>query len=247
MKKQSIILGLAICFFIAAFVTGVLSQTQSPAGTEKTSDRNQPAYMSPQQKQREYEQRMQKTKPQRDRMREEDRKAMAKAKEESIKEVLGANEEQWKIIWPKLKKVRALGGSYKPSLMIGSSGSGGSSGPGGGGASGSFGLGTSGGKEHRKEIIDNQTGSRTQVGWRWARPSDTKKPSEITVGDRIDEELLDLLENKEADEKEIRQKVEALREYREKANKEWAKAMQELREALTFRQEAMLIMMGTLD
>ena len=55
------------------------------------------------------------------------------------------------------------------------------------------------------------------------------------------------LENKEAKPEEIKAKLTALREAREKAKQDLAKAQAELREIITQRQEALLVLMGTLD
>lgn len=254
MKKRSIIFAVVICFLTVVFVVQVLSQTQRAVGAKRT----RPTYISPQQRRREFERRIRQQQIEREKRRREieqrrtqwliskkqtraeRQKALAKAKEESLKQVLGATQEQWKIIWPKLKKLQAIrrsAGSYRPFVMSGSSSSSGSN----------TGFGTGGGKQHRKEIIDNQTGRRSQVSWKWSRFSETKKPSELTPQEKIGDELLDLLEDKSAKQEDIKQKIEALRKYREKVMRQRAKAQQELREVLTFRQEATLVLMGWLD
>jgi len=59
--------------------------------------------------------------------------------------------------------------------------------------------------------------------------------------------LVTVLENEEAEAKEIKEKLTALREAREKVKEELAKAQAELREIVTVRQEAQLVLMGLLD
>jgi hypothetical protein len=55
------------------------------------------------------------------------------------------------------------------------------------------------------------------------------------------------LENKEAKPEELKAKLAAYREARQKAKADLTKAQEELRELLTVRQEAVLVMMGTLE
>ena len=61
------------------------------------------------------------------------------------------------------------------------------------------------------------------------------------------EALLKAVDKKDATAEEIKGKLTALREAREKAKEKLAKAQAELRELLTQRQEAQLVLMGTLD
>ena len=70
---------------------------------------------------------------------------------------------------------------------------------------------------------------------------------ELTEGEKAAEALLDLIEKKDSDPKQIQQKVEALRAVRQKAQKELATAQADLRKALNERQQAMLTLMGFLD
>jgi hypothetical protein len=59
--------------------------------------------------------------------------------------------------------------------------------------------------------------------------------------------LRDLLENEEATPEQIKEALTAYREAREAARQELAKAQEELRALLSMRQEAQLVLMGTLD
>ena len=70
----------------------------------------------------------------------------------------------------------------------------------------------------------------------------------MTEGERIAEELIDLLEDENSKEEEIRQKIDALQRAREKARRAKPKAQQELRKVLTTpRQEAVFLLMGYID
>jgi hypothetical protein len=73
-----------------------------------------------------------------------------------------------------------------------------------------------------------------------------KEPSE---GEQICEDLLQLLEKTDSkpEQETIRQKTEALRAFRQKTANKLPAAQQALRELVTPRQEATLIMMGLLD
>lgn len=68
-----------------------------------------------------------------------------------------------------------------------------------------------------------------------------------TATEKAMDELQKTLENKDARPEEIKAKLTALREAREKAKQELVKARESLRELLNQRQEAELVMMGTLD
>jgi len=64
---------------------------------------------------------------------------------------------------------------------------------------------------------------------------------------RAQQELAQLLENKEARPDQIAEKLKALRDAREKARETLAAAQKDLKEVLTQRQEAVMVMMGWLD
>jgi len=82
---------------------------------------------------------------------------------------------------------------------------------------------------------------------RWP-PAPDKTPDELTESEKIVEELIDVLENENSKDKEIRKKMDALQQFREKAQRELPKAKQELRDVLTSpRQEAVFLIMGSID
>ena len=217
--------------------------------------------MTPAQRQRELEQRRrqrqietQQWHKQRMKEREQNRgqrqRESKKRQEEAIKQALGANAEQWKVIKPRLEKVQNLArqSEISISLLIHGSGSGSSrqSNTSKSGAGASVGSGSSG-------IITRTTPSKpnnketysSQHGWKWYKPSDRKASGKLTKGERTCEELLKLIEDNSRPE-EIEQKMETFRKIRQEANEQLAKARQELLEVLTYRQEATLIMMRQL-
>ena len=68
-----------------------------------------------------------------------------------------------------------------------------------------------------------------------------------TKGEKICQELYALLENMNSHPEAIRQKTLELRQARASARKQLAQAQKELREVLTLRQQARLVLMGLLD
>jgi flagellar biosynthesis chaperone FliJ len=170
---------------------------------------------------------------------EDQRKAAEEQEAIAMQQALGADERQWKTIEPKLRKVK----SYREQAFIGtrppfqSNFSSFSTGPGGGQSfGGSFGGG-----------FQFQTGGSMQgpavnnsVPW-----ENVDRP--LTDGERICEELQRLLQDPAAEPGEITRKLDALRDARERARKQWTRAQQELRKVLDLRQKATLVMMGLLN
>jgi len=143
---------------------------------------------------------------------------------ERWKEQLGADDEAWKVIQPRLTKVMEL------NRQQGMGGRGGMFGPGG----------------MRGRGSDQGPGGRGgQQGDRPRFPGmENRQPTEV---EKAAEALNTTLENQSASADEIKQRLTALRAAREKAKSELAKAQQDLKQILTLRQEAILVGNGTLD
>jgi hypothetical protein len=99
-------------------------------------------------------------------------------------------------------------------------------------------------------------GGKDEQSFRWIKSTEDrgggfplpKTPDELTEGEKIVEELIDLMRKERASNEEIRQKIDALQRVREKAKKELPKAKKELAAVLTTpRQEAVLLLMGSID
>lgn len=138
---------------------------------------------------------------------------MRQMMEQRMKEMLGATDEEWKVLGPRVMKVQELtrqsaGGG--PGMMFGPMGR---RGPGG----------------------DRPGGRGMGIN------------RELTEVEKIQQELQTTLEDTAATPDQIKQQVTKLRAAREKARQELAKAQQDLRQVLTVRQEAQLILMGMLD
>ena len=133
------------------------------------------------------------------------------------KQTLGITKRQWKLIEPKYKKVETLS------------------------------------REAHLRIFTRVHRNRDKISFHWKKLSEdnyfrkAKAPAELTEGEKIAEKLVDLLENEESKDREIRQKMDALQQAREKARKELPQAERELCELLTPRQEAVLLLWEFID
>jgi len=132
---------------------------------------------------------------------------MRQRMEDMMKQQLGTNDDEWKIIQPKLQKVLEVQRDAR-----------------GGGMGGMFGRNRPGG--------DRGPGG------------DTQATSPVQQAQR---DLRTALDNKDTPADQITAKLTALREAREKAKADLSAAQKDLREVLTQRQEAVLVMMGMLD
>jgi hypothetical protein len=120
---------------------------------------------------------------------------------ERMKEQLGASDEDWKELEPRIERVFNLQRSTRM------------------GGFGAMGFGGRGGEGQQDQ-------------------------SEVA---RASRELRSTLDNPNASAQEIEQRLTAYREAREKSEKELTQARTELKELLTQRQEAQLVMLGLLE
>lgn len=90
-------------------------------------------------------------------------------------------------------------------------------------------------------------GRRMLFGRRSSGGGDAQPREPQNAVEKTAQDLQQTLDNKEATADQIKAKLTALREAREKVKQDLAKAKAELRELVTQRQEAMLVLMGTLD
>jgi hypothetical protein len=141
---------------------------------------------------------------------------------ERMKEMLGADDQAWKVMEPRLMKVMELNRQANAGGrgMFGMMGRGGRGGPGGPG-------GDQGGPQ----------GARRGRG----------PQGEQTALEKAMAQLRTTLENQSATPEEIKTQLTAVRQAREKAKQELAVAQQDLKKILTLRQEAMLVEMGQLE
>ncbi len=117
-----------------------------------------------------------------------------------IKEQLGVNDEEWKVIQPKIEKVNE---ARRDASGFGSF----------------FGRGPRGGDENREK----------------------------SAAQKASEDLRETLDKKDSSADEISKKLTALREARTKAKEQLASAQKDLKDVLTARQEATMVMLGMLE
>jgi hypothetical protein len=137
-----------------------------------------------------------------------------------MKDRLGADDEAWKVLEPRLAKVMELSRDVS----------------GGGGGRAMFG-GFGG--------MRGQRGGNNNAGPGGGRPQ--QDLSTMTPVEKATETLSATLENQSATPEEIAKQLKELRAAREKARQELATAQEELRKILTPRQEALLVLMGQLN
>jgi hypothetical protein len=148
-----------------------------------------------------------------------DPERMRQMLEQRVQQQLGATDQEWKVLGPRVMKVQELsrqtGGGGRGGMMFGG---------------GMFGGGRRGGPE----------GDRP--GARQGAPA-----RELTDVEKAMEQLRNLLEDTSATPEKIKNALTALRGAREKAKRELAVSQQELRKIVTVRQEGQLVYMGLLD
>lgn len=94
------------------------------------------------------------------------------------------------------------------------------------------------------------TGRMMMGGMGGGRGGAAPAPAEgavVTPVEKATNDLRTTLDNQSAKPEEIKAKLTALREAREKAKQDLAKAQGDLREALSLRQESQCVLMGMLD
>lgn len=193
MRRKGIIIGIFACSL--ALVLAGLSVAQPPARADRGGGQG-PGRFDP----------------------ERMRQMMA----DRMKEQLGADDEAWKVIQPRLMKVMDLNRQT-------------SGGPGRGGM-------FFGGPRRDRGGADGQ-----QQGPGGRRGPQGQPDREPTPVDKAGEQLRTTLENESASPEQIKNELTALRTAREKAKQDLATAQQDLRQILTLRQEAQLVLMGLLN
>lgn len=150
--------------------------------------------------------------------REFDPERMQQMMQQRMQEQLGATAEEWKVLGPRVMKVMNLSRQVNT------------------GAGGMFRMGMAGRRGGAQGGPEGPGGRRGPMG-----------QGEPTAVDTASEALQTALENTAATPDEIKTKLTALRAAKEKAKAELATAQQELKQVLTLRQEAQLVLMGMLN
>jgi len=238
MPKRILILLLVLYFSIALLTAHALPQTRSSNRSARTytaalrrrmtdaQRRKEAAERRRQLELKEKELAKEKRKPRIDRTQQikEFQDRVAKIKKEFLYEkyALRTTEEQWNIIKAKLEEVRYFRDQARSTVGMGLTSS-----------------SSSGTKS------DNST-SRNVPTWQWKQPWKDKSPDEMTEAQKLAKQLITLVENNNTTPEQFRSKMDALRKARKEEDqikKQLAEAQKELRELLTTRQEAALVLM----
>jgi hypothetical protein len=166
------------------------------------------------------------------------------SKNNAIRQSLGVNDQQWARLKPTLDRIERLKTEANASIDPGSFGGGPSFVSGGG----NFGGGWAGGF--------STFGSSGQPGQNWSHyetfgPGGSRstrgRSGEPTQGGALCEELYNLLQVPGTPPAQISRKIAALRQAKQRAQKELAQERTQLRSLVNPHQEAALIVMGYLD
>jgi len=145
------------------------------------------------------------------------REEMQRMMAERMKETLEISDEEWKVFEPRITKVLTLSQQS--------------------GGFGGMGM-----------MMRGRRGGFGPGGQQGARGGDTQaQQQELTPVEKSTQELQTVLDNKDAKPEEIKAKLTALRDAKEKARQDMVKAQKELRDIVSVRQEAQLVMMGLLN
>ena len=136
---------------------------------------------------------------------------------ERMKGPLGASDDQWKVIQPRLQKVMNL------SRQVNARGRG-------------MMFGRPGGM-----------GGRGQTSGQRTRPGTAQPQQELSAVEKATQGLQDVLSSENAKPEDIKAKLTALRTAKEKATKDLTAAQNELKKDLTVKQEAILVLSGYLN
>jgi hypothetical protein len=137
---------------------------------------------------------------------------------ERMRERIGATDDEWKVMQPRLQKVMELSRQVNAPGRMGMFA----------GRGGRFGRGG-----------DRGPGRG---------PAGAAAPErEVTAVEKASEELQELLESESAKPNQIKAKLTALRTAREKAKQDLVKAQDDLKKILSVKQEATLVLIGLLN
>ena len=139
-----------------------------------------------------------------------------------MKEDLAATDEEWKVLGPKIENIQTISRQFMSASRMRTA-------PGGAVGAGGRAMATG--------------TARTPT----PTPAGPGTQRELTDVEKAVQKLQTTVDNKDAKPDDIKSALKALREAREKAKEQLAKAQGEVRELVTPRQEAKLVLWGVLD
>jgi hypothetical protein len=230
MIRRNLIVGTIILVAVAAFSGPSLSQTQRTKPYSRSEAiRKRIEKLNVERSERVRRQREQAIKQAKE-------QAMERAWQRTYREMLEATDAQWAVIMPKLKRVCDLQREAGTAVTIKNAQ-----------------WVTTTETSKRKVPAANITASNTPAtrttrryeDWRWVKP--WEQQTEVTRAQKACDELVALFRSADATDEQKAEKMSALRQARQDAARRLGPARRELREALTLRQEAILVLIGLLD
>jgi len=242
MTKRSVVLILVLCSLTALLAGQALSQTRNSNRSARTSAAARSRVKTGAERRKEAAERRRQQELKEKELAKEGRgplisrkqrhENLLKKEDERSREflyekaALRATEDQWKLIKSKLEKVRRLRMQATSTVGMGITSSSSSS-------------------------SDNETNLRARARpkvptWQWHRPWKGKAPDELTEAQKLTKHLIALVENKNTTPEQFRRTMVALRKARREEaelERQLSEAREELREGLTPRQEAALVLM----
>ena len=230
MTKRSVVLILVLCSLTALLAGQALSQTRNSNRSARTSAAARSRVKTGAERRKEAAERRRQQELKEKELAKEGRgplisrkqrhENLLKKEDERSKEffwqkaALVATEEQWKLIKPKLEKVRQLRGQARSTVGLG---------------------------------LTNSSSSdrRNLPTWQWHQPWKGMASSELTDAQKIAKRLIALVENNNTKPEQFRRTMDALRKARKEEDqikKQLDEARKDLREGLTPRQEAALVL-----
>ena len=155
--------------------------------------------------------------------------AMRQRMMDRMKERLGASDEEWKVLSPKIEKVMSVQRDLR----------------GGGGGPGGPGMGGPGGPPRGEGGGDRgPRPARGEEGPGGPPPQDQQPQSEVA---KARQDLRDAVDDSNTRADELARLVKVYRDARDKAKADLSQAQKELKELVTPRQEGFFVSMGLLD
>ncbi len=136
------------------------------------------------------------------------------------KEVLGLSEERWKVVREKLVKIQQLRRHVYTRAKLDSA--------------------------EGNQAAPAQSRSGRTAGYKWGKLWAKDTPDMLIEGEKVVDEIIALVDSPKPDPQKLREKMEILRRCRQQRREELPKAQQELRELLTVRQQAAMVLVGWL-
>lgn len=216
MVKRNVILLLTICFLVGVFSVATRSQTRRP-GPARSGGSSEIRKRIEAKRQS-----LRSRGASGEAQRRIGKHAKAEEKDEFWveEEALGLDEERWKAVREKLAKIKRLSWCVYIRVSLSSA--------------------------KGDQTAPGQSRPGRTPGYKWGKLWANKPPDMRTDAEKVVDEIIVLVDSPRPDPEKLREKMEVLRRCRQERTAELSKAQQELRELLTVRQQAAMVLQGWL-